>query len=447
MFHFDPVEGYCGKLLSTDRTQLKNDLAYGVPDDLNQELLFCILNGSKFATAVWPHIFNVRVHNFFSTIVDARIIALVPGLHIGPSEHCVSEICLYSPLFASIFGKKGYSEKFDPSARKITIETISNDELNFETTIGLGHLGISHTYGPSVTGLSPSVEATGYLRIEFKEQALLVDAIKMANKIEQLLSLLCFSYVKSKAFEVEIEITSGEGKGKHVSEKVDRGILLKEAKTDISWHELPIHLQSGHLFGTILDGFLQIYEKIEQTLNWYRIVIAEDRYLEDKYFYSVRMIDALYQRLGIEVEGDKSAVQPLKDLASVVNDANRADLAEFITKRVAPVFKRSSLADKLRDLKRRYQSVIVTKLIDERMVAELRGKEAHGSTERFAKQEYQFMAFAYNILTKLYTLLILERCGLEREFLLSSLAPPHIHNRMFSSQWFRLLGKRDDQND
>lgn len=82
---------------------------------------------------------------------------------------------------------------------------------------------------------------------------------------------------------------------------------------------------------------------------------------------------------------------------------------------------RVSLPDRIRDLKERYRAMKVVEVVDERIVNKLRGKEAHGSAKRFSTAEYRFMICCCDVLIKLYTLLVLENCGMDREFLLSSL--------------------------
>lgn len=223
-----------------------------------------------------------------------------------------------------------------------------------------------------------------------------------------------------------------------MSYKVDRGLLLKEAKTDIPSHEIPFRIGTGGL-GGVLDRFLALHSKIEQSLNWFRIVIAEDRYLEDKYFYSVRMIDALYRALDLKIEGDKSSVKPLQEISSILECSKREDLVEFVSKRVVPIFNRTSLSDRIRDLKARFAEIAVVRVLNDRAIAKLRGKEAHGSAEQFTTQEYKFMAFAFDLLTTLYSMLILEKCGLPRSFLLAKLKEIPKYSHYFSDQRAQLL--------
>jgi hypothetical protein len=447
-FQFDQIEGYSGKLLSIkELAKGKNDIFQGIPNELKQDLLPCVIDGWQFGTLIRPHFSGLKIHNFASVTVDARISALVHGVHIGANEHCVRQIILYSPLIASIFGMRGYAEKFEPAARKLTIESLAVEERKFETKVGTGYLGVSQEFGPSGDGLSPKVDATGYLRFEFKQKILLADAIQTASRIEQLISLLCFDYVKSKLLRVEVEITDGRDTGQLFKYEVDRGLLLKETKTTIPVHDIPIILGTSIDFGKLLDTFLDVHDRIEQTLNWYRIVVAEDRYLEDKYFYSVRMIEALYQRLKLKVEADEIGGKIVGEIASLLKLQGRDDLSDFATKRIYPTFSRASLADRIRDVKLKYAELKVVGLIDERMVSRLRGKEAHGSEERFRSNEYTFMAFAYDLLTKIYVLMVLEHCGLERSVLLTNIQRPHILHQTFSPQWFDILGKADDKGE
>ena len=184
--------------------------------------------------------------------------------------------------------------------------------------MGICYLGASPTLNRSIDGLSATVASAGYLRAEFAEKKSVVEAIEIASQIEHLFSLLCFSYVKCTGLDIVLELQDAAEWSTKRALTVDRGLQLKSAKTEFEPHELPISMEGYVDFGAILGRFLKIFDDIEQTLNWYRIVVAEERYLVDKYFYCVRMIDALYQRLHIKIEGDVDAIQSLDEISAVL---------------------------------------------------------------------------------------------------------------------------------
>src|SRR5262249_1956324 len=153
-------------------------------------------------------------------------------------------------------------------------------------------VGVSQVFKSQANNLNLVMDAMGYLRIDFREPRTLSDAITLMYQIEQLFSLLCFSYMKCKDSQVKVQFSDYTA----TSLTVECAPLIPNAKVEIDRRELSLRLNSVSL-GEVIGNFLDIYDDIEQTLNWYRIVQAEERYLEDTYFYCVRMLESLYRNL------------------------------------------------------------------------------------------------------------------------------------------------------
>jgi hypothetical protein len=421
VFSFDHVAGYTGQLLS--KMELKpGPIGFDIPSGINKDILFCILDGSEFATIVWPRHSGLRINNFVSQIVRTRIMTLVRGAHIGEKDICVLHVTLYSPLFALLFDRVGYTQQMEMNPLRVTVESKSEREIEFATSIGHCFIGVQQIFNPPVGALTVVMDATGYLRVELREAKPIIEAIKLIQRLEQLLSLLCFNYVKCKSSQIKVRF-SNRGTGGQTDRElsVERAHLIPNPKLELDWHEMPLRLNSVNL-GEVLGHFLDIFDGIEQSLHWYRIVQTEDRYLADRYFYCVRMIESLYRKFEIATERDMEAIEKARRICGKLDSVEDRDLTEFISTRVLPMFTRPwSLSDIMRDLKKRYAEMVITGILDERFVTKLRGKEAHGTSESFSLREYKFMAYSIEIFVTLYTLVILERCGLGRDYLLSSL--------------------------
>jgi hypothetical protein len=438
VFRFDEVDGYSGKLLSKFEIKAGKDL-FDIPTELDKRVLFCVIDGAQYGTIIWPRFSGQQLKNFASRIIQTRIATLVRGVHVGEDDACVSQIELTSPMFATLLGLRGYNQTIQNAPLNISIQSNTEPELQYDLTAGKCFVGLSHRFSPSVDGLSAEIHSAGYLRIVFSSPRTVIASIKLMYQIEQLFSLLCFSYIKSKRLELELKTEDRNGDRVKTKFEVERARLIKGAKTEIDWHELPLRLKGINL-AAVIDRFLEIFEDIEQTLNWYRIVVAEERYLEDKYFYSVRMIEALYRALAIDVAKDSDAIGLLQRVCATLQKAGDCELVTFVNQRVAPIFNKSwALPDIIRDLKARYSEMAVIKLLDEKLVNRLRGKETHGSSQGFSGNEYKFMALSYGIITMLYTLVVLESCGLSRDYLLNSIKRSPCRDRNFSPEYVERL--------
>jgi hypothetical protein len=55
-FHFDQIEGYSGRFLSTKQlAKGANDVFHGIPSELKRDLLPCVIDGWQFGTLVRPY--------------------------------------------------------------------------------------------------------------------------------------------------------------------------------------------------------------------------------------------------------------------------------------------------------------------------------------------------------------------------------------------------------
>jgi hypothetical protein len=315
------------------------------------------------------------------------------------------------------------------------------NEIVYEATFGSLRFGLSQAYHSSLGGLSASIESIGVLTIELNATQTVTEAVRLVHKIESLFSLLCFSYIKAQKLEVEVLLGGDVGQSALQRCTVERALLIERAKTEVEQHEIPFRLNNLDV-GLLVDNFVKLFDRVDQTLNWYRIVIAEHRYVEDNYFYSVRMVESLYKSLEIETHKDNDALDIVDKLFARLTEPTDCELVKFIKRRVVPIFNKPwSLSEVIRDLKSRYSAMIVTGLLDEKIITRLRAKEAHGVSQSYTGQEYEFMIFAYELLTILYTLVVLEHCGVERAVWLESLRGAPKWSSKFSKGLYDRLAK------
>ena len=447
-FRFDELNGYVGKLISAKSNFKPGPLTFDAPADLDKEALFCVIDGATFATAIWPGLYGHKINLFGpgSRVIDARFPTLIKGVHVGANECHIKSVTLFSPLFASLFGLQGFTATVAPTSRAFKIETKPNEVIKFKTQLWSMTIGTAGKVERLPDKLSPNLDLTGCATIECGATVSPIQALKLASQIEYFLSLVCLSFVSCERLNCVIEMPTTGGELVEVPTKGDelvqtqaeviRAKNVRGAKTEFDLIRLPIRLEQVD-FGAALHKFVEIFDSIEQSLAWYRIVMAEERYVEDKYFYAVRMIKSLYKNLGLEGQPDKGLLDVVDRICAKLPDDNeRYTLVNFINNRVRPIFSKTwSLSDVIKDLKTRYSELKMVEVLDEKVISKLRGKEVHGSAIRLSIREQKFMACSYNLIAMLYALVILEHCGIAQDFLLSELRRPLSHAAYFSSDY------------
>ncbi len=436
VFKFSQTDGYRGKLLST-KFEIKGgkDL-FDLPEELDQDYLHCLIDGHEFATIIWPRFPGGQsIKGFKARLVDTQIRNLIRRVHVKADEKDVKRIALQSPLFCKLFEIRPFIETTQTSPYKISIENAPNTPLSFKTDKGLISIGVSASYTPSGNSLSPKLESTGELKLSFETNVSPTEALSLSYRIERLISLLTFDLIRMDRMSFAILANDPSGSTSEEICPVETASRIEAAKSNIDLHQLPLRLQ--HIdFGEVLNNFLNLFDPIEQTLNWYRTVTAEERYLEDKFFYCIRMIEGLYRGLNIPASPDREALELVNTISEkLASDASNERLTSFIEERIVPIFRKSwSLSGIIRDLKSEYSEIPTVHFLDERLINRLRGKQAHGSSQRHSTSELQFMAYAYRLISMIYCIIVLERCGLSREFLLSGLKECSRFEQYFQSK-------------
>ena len=451
-FRFDKANGYEGKFISTKSDLKPGPITFEAPTELDRETLFCNIDGSSPATAVWPQI-SLRTINFMgpgSRIVDAQLPVLIKGVHVGAEVCCIKSMILLSPLFAALFGIQGFRATMIPASHAFHIETRPDENIKFTTKLWSITIGTASSIGRPDHKLAPNIDLTGCAILEFDTNISPVQALKLASQIEYFLSLVCLGFVSCERlhciFETPtsggdlVEMPSSSGQTDKTRLEVIRA--KRVAQTEVDLLKLPIRLQQVD-FGIALERFVEIFDSLEQSLGWYRIVMAEERSLEGKYSHAVRMIEALYKVLRIDGQPDKGLLKVVDRVCDKLpNDDDKCSLVTFINERVRPIFSRPwSLADVIKDLRTRYSDLKIIEALDERIVNKIRGKETHGSAKRLSARERKFMLYSYDLIAILYALVILEHCGIDRGLLLSELQRPSSHALFFSSDYVERVQK------
>ena len=430
-FKFDPIHGYSGRLLSSTFDFKAGANPFDTPPELDKEALYCIVDGSNFATIIWPDFSGgAQIKNFAARLHELEIRNLIRGVHIGATEQDITAVRLYSPIFAQLFQLDAFESKIETNPYKVTITSLISEDREFKFSTGKLLVGIHGTYSPM--GTAPTVSARSYVTIQFGQKVTPTEALRVIRQAELFFSLITFSFIKADRVEFEIECRNKEGQIEKNNYDLERALLNDKAQTDIARHNIPIRIKSLDI-GRHFEEFQKLFEPIEQTLNWYRIVTSEERYLDDKYFYCVRMIEALYRALNITTEGDKEAISLVDQISKALsqNEPKYEPLVKFLNTRVRSTFSRPSLASIITHVKSAYKEIRVVEILGAKKINSLRGKHAHGSTDRFSSKDYQFMYYAYEILLALYPIIVLENCGFDRDFIYAQLKNSFSYRRFF----------------
>lgn len=402
------------------------------PQDLNKSVLFCLLDGSNFGTAIHPRLGRYHLKIGGAKFVEAEFPILLRDAHINAEEPSIHSITLKSPLFAKLYGLKAIiSEvKFDPLSANVKAN--KPDPISFTSSEGNGRFEVEHVMSEP-SELEAGIKATTALHIDLPSPINIVQATKLVSKIEELLSLFCFSVVRATFVGFRVKFENEVDRKKMLP--LDRTFRKTRVKFDLSRHEVPIRLTSID-FGKLLTNFLAVYQQLELPLSWLRIVISEQRYLEDKYFYSVRMIEAFYKAFEEKLE-DKPSLAKLSRIRDyLMMRGDSQELVEFCDKRIRGVFLgSSSLADIVKDLKARYKDIPAVELLDEKKTRDLRGREAHGSTTRLSSSQLNYMAISYELLCTLFIILCLEKIGVAKESIIERLQVVPGYTSYFNAKW------------
>lgn len=414
--------GYSGKLLSYEisKDDFKNLFNFDVPSSLDKSVLHCMLDGSEFGTILWPR-FGGRSFSSSSRSIEIRIPTLLRDVHIDEAEKEVESISLRSPFLLPLFGASAFTQEFEIRPHKLSIQTDYRSLVSFDSSLGQVELRSLGQHNSSHAGLE--LKCYGVLTVRFTEKQTPLDAVRLVRKIEHLFSLLCFSYVAFENADLRIENTNQSDdseKEKYFISRLERSRPHKKTKTDLNRHDLPLTLNHETAFGAVLDRFLEIHAKIERSLNWYRVIKVETRYIEDRFFNSVRMIEGLYNALNLDVDVDARSLKMIECIRARLG--RDSDLLHFLDQRIRPIFSKPiSTASVIKNLQTKYSDVKFTEMLNVRRINSLRAKEAHGTADRYSGSDYQYMIFVTDLLQVLYVCLVLEVCGFDKNRLLQEL--------------------------
>lgn len=417
-------QGYFGKLLSYElsKEDVINLFDFSIPEALDKSTLYCVLDGDDLGTILWPR-FGGRSLRSSSKSIEIRIPTLIRDVHIDETEQVVESVSLRSAILLPLFNVRAFAREHGSGLRDLTIRTDYREFLSFDSKLGAIKIRSSGFANSSHGGLD--LKCFGILDIQFKQKKNSFDAVRLVRQIEHLFSLLCFSYIAFEGVSLKVELTGGlppnlSEEERYVHSALERAQPYKKIKLDIKQHELPLKLDSDVPLGALLDRFLEIHARIERSLNWYRAIKIEERYVEDRFFNSVRMIEGLYSALNLDVDVDGHALILLDRIQSAV--CSDSELLKFLNQRLKPIFSKTiTTASVIRDLKHRYSDIKLIEILDVKRINSLRAKEAHGSSDRYDASDYQYMIFVIDLLKTLYPCLILEYCGIERSWLLQKL--------------------------
>ncbi len=431
-FDYDDIEGYFGSILSTTHRPQEGKDLFALPELLEGETLYCVVDGSELGTIVWPEFRDVQIKNFVAHIRTLKIRNLIKGIHIGNDEYEITKLRIESPIVARLFDLKAFQTTLHTAPSfGVTIRSNTPNDLEFPSNLGKVFVGISGYIAD--WNDTPALSTKAHLTLHAEPPLNPSGAIRIARKIEQLFSLLTLDYVKAHKTSICARATNKNGEWSEQHYEIERARLSENAKTKVDPSGFALCLSQMD-FASVLNHFLEIYSRIEQTLHWYRIVTIEDRYLEDKFFYSVRMIEALYKALRIPVSVDQSANEGLTSVVDAVNASGNQQAIDFLTKRALPIFSRPSLTNILADVRSKYADLAVVEFLDHKIISRLRGKEAHGSAEPFSPSEYRFMACSYDVLRVIYVLIILDACGIPRSFIIDKIRASHRFQHFFERE-------------
>lgn len=437
------IDGYVGKLISYDTTEQHFDFSFNLPPELDRPTVYLILNGNEYATALWPR-FGSASLNVSSRTFEIRIPFLLRGAHVTEDYECISSLTCYTPILLNLFGIKPFEQRHEDD-HQTSIRTNFGTATTYSSSIGAIKLWVGGSTGSSFEKID--IVFTCGFTVELKEKISITAATKMTQRVEAFISLLCFDYIHFEKVTVGIKSERAipntlklidEDPNAEIETDIHAAELFRSqrhqnSKTTLSRLNLPMRLTPEFPCAEIFEKFLSLYERIERSFSWYRTAQIEDRYLEDHFFYSVRMIEAAYQALAIKLSKNETP-SALDGICQAVKD--NPILAKFLKKRVEPIFTKPSLGSIVRDIRDRYREIPLTRILDEAMIGKLRNKEAHGTTERYTGDDYRYMMITRDLLVMIYPCLILEASGVNRDFLLNHLKNgPHEYAKFFSEKY------------
>ncbi|MER8847509.1 MULTISPECIES: hypothetical protein [Mesorhizobium] len=161
----------------------------------------------------------------------------------------------------------------------------------------------------------------------------------------------------------------------------------------------------------ILDKFFKEWSLNEISFKWFRSSQVKQRYVEEVFFYTVRLIERYFKsKPTIDNEAEKAL--------SIISHRSNGDdfLTGFVERRLYPMLGRApSLTATLRTLYTRFPEIKAFSEIKPQRVAYLRGKEAHGADTNYKTDEYVDMDYLARTFLLAFRISILERCGFDRQ--------------------------------
>ncbi|MDX8497158.1 hypothetical protein RFM99_01880 [Mesorhizobium sp. VK4C] len=417
-FSFDPVRGYSGHLFLENYTVREGGFSdFSLPGKLTQHFLDVVTEDGQYATfcyprfgkKTWANLRALRVEFSFPYLLDKVGIA-------GSDDRSVTCLRIYCPTLASVLGVDPVDQSLNMpntgGGAKFNISRTKWDASEYTIEIAdRRNIGISSDRSEA------RFRSEICLAISYKAPKSISEALRHLHALDDFLAILSGRYVSIKTAWFGILLDGSDGEEEFQLSGYDIGIS-KDAF--VGRHETLAQLPFDSNWGKVIESFFVDWNKNEVAFKWFRSSQVKQRYVEEVFFYTVRMVER-YFKAKPTADGDTS-----RALSIILNRSNDDSfLIDFVNRRLSPLLVRApSLPRTLSDLYAQFPEMRAFSKIKPQRVNQLRGKEAHGADTNYDNDEYVDMEYLSRSFLLAFRISILESCGFNRQDIVNSARSP-----------------------
>ncbi|MGX5849034.1 ApeA N-terminal domain 1-containing protein [Mesorhizobium sp. PL10] len=387
-----------------------------LPEKLTGNFLSILTEDGQYATFCYPRFGKRTWANFKSLRVDFTFPYLLDKVGIAGSEDkSVTSLRIYSPTLASILGINPVEQSFDmPNTGGSAKFKITRRE--WETSEYKVEISDKRNIGSSSDRSEVHFRSDICLAITYKTARSISETLHDLHALDDFLSVISGTYVsiKDACLSILLGENGNEGEDEFHLSGYDIG-FSKNAFVDR--HETLAQLPFQADWGEVLNKFVEERSTNEVAFKWFRSSQVKQRYVEEIFFYTVRMVERYFKA---KPSVDDDASRALSIILNRSNDDNF--LVDFVNRRLSPLLSRApSLPRTLRELYARFPEMRAFSEIKPQRVNYLRGKEAHGADTNYDTDEYVDMDYLSRSFLLAFRISVLESCGFDRQGILDGL--------------------------
>lgn len=358
----------------------------------------------RFGRRTWANLSVLRVEFTFPYFIDK--------VGVTAEEEAVTALTVYSPTLASILGINPVEHSFDiPNTGGSAKFNITRSK--WETSDYTIEISDKRNIGTSSDRSEARFISDVCLVIRYNSPRSTSDALQNLRALDDFLGVVSGCYVSIKAAWLEVLVDQGGGES-HEEFQLSGYDTGFSKSTFVHRHETLAELSLDENWAEILDKFFKEWSLNEISFKWFRSSQIKQRYVEEIFFYTVRLIERYFRSKPIIDDEAEKAL-------SIISHRSNGDdfLIGFVDRRLYPMLARApSLTATLRTLYTRFPEIKAFSEIKPQRVAYLRGKEAHGADTNYNTDEYVDMDYLARSFLLAFRISILERCGFDRQSIL-----------------------------